>query len=616
MSFNYKELGLRAGLECHQQLNTKKLFCNCESELQETKGDFQIKRKLRPVASESGEFDKAALQEFNKGREYIYDGYKDKICLVELDEEPPHPINNDALRVTLEVALKTNSEIYDNAFVMRKIVIDGSNTSGFQRTSKIAQAGSLDINEKKVRVASICLEEDACQNLESNANFINWGLDRLGIPLIEFTTEPDLSTPEEVKKCAEKIGELFRITGKAKRGLGSIRQDVNVSIAKGARVEIKGVQYLDLIDKYVENECQRQVALVDVKEHLNKLKIKDKMKFEIIDVTKELAQSESNKIIESLNKGQVAYAIALPHFKGILGKETMPGKRVGSEISSYVKAKTKALGLFHIDELPKYGITQKNLDDVCKKLKLGKDDGFIIIVQEKKVCEQALKVAFDRTMQLFDGVLEETRNPLPDGTTEYSRPLPGAARMYPETDVPVIDIDKSILQELKKDLPMWYDERIKYYNKFGLNAQISVQVAKSNYARIFTKLVDKYNPLSLAELFVLLPEVSKVENYLWILDAEKKGTINKKDFPIAIKKLQDGLTNDEILNSLKKSKLDSESKKIIDELLKKNKDFIKTHHNPVSAMMGSIMKELQARNKKPDMKQLSQYLDEEIKKIK
>ena len=176
---DYKAIGLRAGLECHQQLNTKKLFCDCESELQETKGDFQITRKLRPVASETGEFDAAALQEFKKGKEYVYDGYKDKICLVELDEEPPHRINEDALGAALEIALKINAEIYDIAFVMRKIVIDGSNTSGFQRTSIIAQNGFIELENKKVGIQSICLEEDACQNLESNASYIHYGLDRL-----------------------------------------------------------------------------------------------------------------------------------------------------------------------------------------------------------------------------------------------------------------------------------------------------------------------------------------------------------------------------------------------------------------------------------------------------
>ncbi len=613
---DYKAIGLRAGLECHQQLNTKKLFCDCESELQETKGDFQITRKLRPVASETGEFDAAALQEFKKGKEYVYDGYKDKICLVELDEEPPHRINEDALGAALEIALKINAEIYDIAFVMRKIVIDGSNTSGFQRTSIIAQNGFIELENKKVGIQSICLEEDACQNLESNASYIHYGLDRLGIPLIEFTTKAELNTPEEVEKCADRIGELFRITGKAKRGLGSIRQDVNVSIAKGARVEIKGVQYLNLIAKYVENEANRQSVLLEIKDFLNKNEIKEQMKFEIFDVTKELNQSESLRVKDSLAKGQVAFAIALPKFKGILGKETMPEKRIGSEISSYVKAKTKAQGLFHIDELPKYGITQKNVDDVCKKLKLNKEDGFIIIVQEKNVAEQALKVAYDRVMQLFEGVPEETRNPLPDGTTEYSRPLPGAARMYPETDVPVIEINKSTLQELKKDLPIWYAERIALYKKNGLNEQVSTQVAKSNYARAFTKLVDKYNPLSLAELFVLLPEISKVEKYLWILDAEKNGKINKKEFKTIIDELQNGKDKDDILNAMKKSELDSETKKIIDKILKENKDFIINHSNPVTAIMGTIMKDISLKGKKLDMKNLSQYLETEIKKIK
>lgn len=615
MTNDYKALGMKAGLECHQQLNTKKLFCDCNSELQTEKGDFQTKRKLRAVASETGEFDKAALQEFKKGREYIYDGYKNKICLVELDEEPPHDVNQDALKTVLEIALKTKAEIYDNAFVMRKMVIDGSNTSGFQRTAIIAQNGTLNIGNKDVGIASICLEEDACQNIESNSKYINYSLDRLGIPLIEFTTKPELNTPEEVKKCAEKIGELFRITGKAKRGLGSIRQDVNVSIKNGARVEIKGVQYLDLIDKYVEYEVLRQKTLLEVMEKINKEKLKDKITFDVVDLTNILKESESNKVKESLSKGQVALGFKIYGFAGILGKETMPGKRIGSEVSSYVKAKTRALGLFHNDELPKYGITQKNVDDIKKKLNANDNDSFVIVIEEKKVAENALQVAYDRILQLFFEVPEETRNPLPDGCTEYSRPLPGAQRMYPETDLHYIKMDKNKIKELEKDLPIWYNERIAVYKKFGLNEQISIQVAKSNYARSFTKLVDKYNALSLAELFVLLPEQANSENYLWILDEEKKNNINKKEFKMIIDELQKGKDKDEILSSLKKSELDNDSKKMVIDILQKNKDFIKNHHSPANAMFGTIMKELQKQNKKPDMKQLSQYIDEEIKRM-
>ncbi len=612
---NYKELGLKAGLECHQQLNTKKLFCNCESNIPEDLGNFEIFRKLRPVASETGEFEKSALQEFNKGRTYVYNAHKENICLVELDEEPPNELNKEALNTALEVALKCQANIFDNAFIMRKIVIDGSNTSGFQRTALIAQNGFLEVNKKQVRVGSICLEEDACQNVESSSHTIKYALERLGIPLIEFTTYPDLESPEEVKECAKKIGELFRITGNAKRGLGSIRQDVNVSIKEGNRVEIKGVQYLDLINQYVENEIKRQIALIETMKILNEKKIKEKQNFKIYDLTKEMLEIENEKIKDSL-KTQKALGFLLKGFKGILGKETMPGKRVGSEISQYVKTKTKAKGLFHTDELPKYGITQKLMDQINKKLNAEKEDLFIIVIEEEKEAEKALKVAYDRTLLLFDGVIKETRNPLQDGTTEYSRPLSGEHRMYPETDLPTINIKKEQLKELEKDLPIWYEERIANYLKFGLNKSISEYVAKTNYARNFSKLVTKYNALSLADFFMALPEKINLEKYLWILDSEKENKLTRKDFPNAIIEFSKGKTKEEILNALQKSELDENSKKIIIEILEKNKDFIKNHHSPITAMMGTIMKALAENKIKPDMKQLTEYLNNEIKKYR
>ena len=611
---NYKELGLKAGLECHQQLNTKKLFCNCESNIPEDLGNFEIFRKLRPVASETGAFEKSALQEFNKGKTYVYNAHKENICLVELDEEPPNELNKDALNTALEVALKCKANIFDNAFIMRKIVIDGSNTSGFQRTALIAQDGFLDIG-KKVRVGSICLEEDACQNVESTAHITKYSLERLGIPLIEFTTLPDLETPEEVKECAKKIGELFRITGNAKRGLGSIRQDVNVSIKEGSRVEIKGVQYLDLIDKYVENEIKRQIALIETMKTLNERNLKPKQEFKIYDLTKEMQEIENEKIKESLKK-QKALGILLQGFKGILGKETMPGKRIGSEISQYVKTKTKAKGLFHTDELPKYGITEKLMEKINKKLNAEKEDLFIIIIEDEKEAEKALKIAYDRALLLFDGVIKETRNPLPDGTTEYSRPLSGENRMYPETDLPTINIKKEQLKELEKDLPIWYEERINNYMKYGLNKNIAEYVAKTNYARNFSKLVSKYNPLSLADFFMALPEKVNLDNYLWILDSEKENKLIRKDFSNAIKDFENGKTKNEILNALQKSELDGESKLIVNEILKNNKEFIKNHHSPITAMMGTIMKALKEKNKKPDMKQLSEYLEKEIIKYR
>lgn len=615
---DYKAIGLKAGLECHQQLNTKKLFCNCESETTEEAGDFVIHRKLRPVVSENGEFDKASLQEYKKMREYIYEGFYKNTCLVELDEEPPHRINQDALRTVLEVASKTNSDIFDICFVMRKIVIDGSNTSGFQRTALIAQNGFLDIGQKKVRVSCICLEEDAAKNAETTSHFIRYKLDRLGIPLIEFTTEPDLETPAEVKACAEKIGELFRITGKAKRGLGSIRQDVNVSISEGARVEIKGVQYLDLIDKYVEIEANRQLKLIEIKNKLNKMNLHSKQKLIVWDVTQELEKSESKKIKESISKGSIALAFVLQGFKEILGTEIQPNKRVGTEISCYVKAKTKAHGLLHIDELPNYGIEKNTVEEIKNKLKMQENDAFVIIVEEPKVAEQAVKVAYDRCMELFEGVPKETRNPLPDGTTEYSRPLAGAARMYPETDIPSIEINKTELSHIKNNLPMWYSERIEKYIMHGLNKQMSESVAKSNYAKDFEALLGKYNTISLCDFFAQLPEKYELEKYLWILNAEKENKIDRKDFKEIIAKMENKISKEDILASMIKSELDADSKKIILSVIESRKDFIKEKkENALNPLMGIALKEILAKTgKKPDMKQLSDFIKEEIKKIK
>ncbi len=609
---DYKKIGLKAGIECHQQLSTKKLFCNCESELTEEIGDLEIKRRLRPVASETGEFDKAALQEFNKGKEIIYNAISDHICLVELDEEPPHEINKEALNVALEVALKTDSEIFDKAFIMRKLVIDGSNTSGFQRTVLLAQNGTLDINGKKVGVGSICLEEDAAKNLESTEHYTKYKLDRLGIPLIEFTTKPDLNTPEEVKACAAKIGELFRITGKAKRGLGSIRQDVNVSIKNGARIEIKGVQYLDLIDKYVELEALRQLNLLDIKETLNKITSKEKQKFEIIDVTDEINKSENKKAVEGIKDGQKALAITLTGFNGIIGKEIQPNRRVGTELSSYAKAKTKVKGLFHSDELPKYGINQDVVNNIKKKMKLENKDAFIIIVEKKEIAEKALKVVYDRALILFEEIPEETRNPLEDATTEYSRPLPGAARMYPETDVPMIEITLNQLDKIKKDLPLWYEERIQKYIDAGLNKQLAEQVAKSNYGKEFTQRLKKYDIKALADFINALPDKFDVNKNDWIINE-----IDRKDYKTAIDMILNKKTKAEIIKALSKSELDSNAKDIINKIFEERIEFIKQKKEfALNPLMGESMKQIfEKTGNKPDMKQLSNYLKEKLEKM-
>ena len=269
---------MKVGLEIHQQLDTHKLFRKCESKLSENV-KFKVKRYLHPVAGESGKIDIAAEFEKAKRKYYIYE-VTDNSCLVELDEEPPHLINEEALKIALDIAESLNMQVLPIIQVMRKTVVDGSNTSGFQRTLLLAVNGYVEINGKKIGIETLCLEEDAARKIEEKENYIVYRLDRLGIPLVEITTAPDIDNPELAKKVAEKIGLILRLTGKVKRGLGTIRQDINVSIPEGEKIEIKGVQELKLIPEIVKNEVERQKKLLEWQKEVKKRGI-DGIKLEI-----------------------------------------------------------------------------------------------------------------------------------------------------------------------------------------------------------------------------------------------------------------------------------------------------------------------------------------------
>ena len=255
---DYKKLKFKAGLEIHQQLETNKLFCSCPSILRDEKPDILIKRKLRSSEGESGKKDVAAEYETSKDKEFIYQGYKDSNCSVEYDEEPPHDMNEDTLEIVLQVCLLLKCKLVDEIQVMRKVVVDGSNTSGFQRTALVGYGGYLGTSKGKVGIASVAVEEDAARRIKDDKNSVTFRLDRLGIPLIEIATDPDIKDPEHAKETAEKLGMILRSTAKVKRGLGTIRQDVNVSIKNGNRVEIKGFQDLRSMIKIIENEVKRQ----------------------------------------------------------------------------------------------------------------------------------------------------------------------------------------------------------------------------------------------------------------------------------------------------------------------------------------------------------------------
>lgn len=262
MEFDYKKLGLKCGIEIHQQLEGKKLFCDCSTEIRKEKPDFTVRRELRAAAGETGEIDAAAKHEQKKAKYFLYQGYKDITCLVELDEEPPHNVNPEALKTALQVAKLLNCKIIDEIQFMRKTVVDGSNTSGFQRTALIGRDGHIEVNGKKISIPTVCLEEEACQVVERKKEYDIYNLSRLGIPLIEIATGPDMATPEECRDTAAKLGMILRSVPGMKRGIGSIRQDVNMSIKGQPRVEIKGFQEYKSIPKVIDNEIKRQISEV------------------------------------------------------------------------------------------------------------------------------------------------------------------------------------------------------------------------------------------------------------------------------------------------------------------------------------------------------------------
>ncbi len=441
---NYKDVGLKCGLEIHQQLDTSKLFCNCPSLLRSGEPDFVIKRKLHAVAGESGEIDIAAKHEAEQEKEFVYQGY-DTTCLVELDEEPPHEINKEALKIALQISLLLHAKIFPLTQIMRKTVIDGSNTSGFQRTVLIARDGYVETDSGRVGIESICLEEDSARKInskkskifsssasmqsvereEDSARIVRkedkqaiFRLDRLGIPLIEIATAPDIKTPEQAKEVALHIGEILR-SCKVKRGIGTIRQDVNVSISKGARTEIKGFQEPAMMIKTIDSEIERQLNLIK------------------------------------------------------------KGKKVE----------------------------------------------------------------------------ESVRNALADGTTEYLRPMPGAARMYPETDLPILKISRNLVNEAKKDLPKLRKEIRKDLEKMGLNKDMIKLLFKQNKFEEFKALLKIINkPVLVAKVLLMYPrEIAKrnkksLEEVEEILDAYfeeilirvKKGEISEGHIKSFIEKIIKG----------------------------------------------------------------------------
>jgi glutamyl-tRNA(Gln) amidotransferase subunit E len=619
---DYEKLGLKMGLEIHQQLNTdEKLFCPCDCNLTDKEPEFKVLRNLRPTQSELGKIDRAAFEEARRKLNFIYEAYAHETCLVEADEEPPYPLNMEALEISLIIATLLNMHVVDEFHIMRKQVIDGSNTGGFQRTGLVATEGFLETEYGNVEIDVLCLEEDAARRIGDEKGKVTFRLDRLGIPLVEITTAPSMNHPEQVKEVAYHIGQILRST-KVKRGLGTIRQDLNISIREGARVELKGVQDLDLMPKMVENEVTRQVNLLKIRKELNNrdASVDD----ELYDLAEVLKETKSNII----SKAESVFAVKLNGFKGIIGIEIQPGRRFGTELAGYAK-KMGVSGLFHTDELPAYGITEEEVNAVNEFIGAEDGDAFILVADEKEKVQNALNEVQRRAKIALRQIPEETRKALPDANSEYLRPLPTASRMYVETDIPLINVSKELLDDIKGNLPELPEEKmLRIIKEYFLSEDLAKQLVRTDRVNSFEEIKAESDVDSTIIASTLAYTLKELRRDGCMVDELNKnilleafgllegGKISKDAIPqILANVCNEGNSPEEAAESLNLTMLsEGDVEKIINEIIESNKKIIDERGmGAMGSLMGMAMKKLKG---KADGKLVNKLLRDKLQNIK
>ncbi len=584
---------MKIGIEVHQRLDSHKLFCNCPSISNEGEPYTRILRRLHTVYSETGELDLASKKEFEKGKTYEYLAYDNCNCLVETDEEPPHSLNPQALSIALEIAHQLKCKPVDEIHIMRKTVIDGSNTSGFQRTAIIALDGEIETSKGIVKIPQISIEEESAGIVESTPEKATFSLDRLGIPLVEITTDPSIKDGAHLVEVAEKIGMIMRATGKVARGLGTIRQDLNVSTEGGARVEIKGAQDLKMLPLLAKEEVRRQEELISILKELNsRSNVKVTVKPEFLNASKLFKNTNSKLISSGLSSGSIVLALRLLNHAGLIGREIQTNRRYGTELSDYAKT-AGVKGIIHSDEdMNKYTISQEEVSSLRKFLKMSEQDSFVLVVAKEEIAKKALEAVCMRAE--MDKIPYETRKANPDGTTSYMRPLPGRARLYPETDILPILVDKKLLNSVEKGESL--EEKRSKLEKL-LNKEMAEKILRSKNLPLFEKLLELgIEPTLLAttleNTLVSLRregvELKDLESTLTeLFSAYKKDLFVKAALPEILKEVSKGRTVQEVLAEKTFSKIKGkELQKIAQEL---NFDF------------GRIMREYRLRIEPQDL---------------
>jgi len=604
---DYAVVGFKSGLEIHQQLLTeKKLFCRCPAGKYSDDYDAEILRHMRPTLSELGEYDGTALMEFKTKKEIIYRINRETVCTYEMDDTPPFLINEQALDIAIEIGMLYNCNIVDELHIARKQYLDGSIPTGFQRTAIFALDGWIPYKDRKIEIVQMSIEEDSCREVADVGHYRTYLTDRLGMPLIETVTGPDMRTPQEVAEVNRLCSALVRSTGKVRRGIGAARQDVNVSVDGGTRIEIKGVPRIPMIPLLTYNEAMRQWNLLRLREELHKRGITEKT-FEARseDITGLIKSPHYLPLKDAVEKGYKTKCVVLKGFKDLLHWQTQTDTYFAREISDRVRViacLTTIPNIIHSDSKGD-NISSSDWLKVKKHVNASNDDTLVIVWGDERDTTTACNEIIIRAKEATIGIPSETRQALSDGTNGFERILPGADRMYPDTDLPPQKITKEKLDELRANLPEQFWIRENWYKELGIPKDTIRPLSISKFADLFKKAVNEWriNPTTAAVVLVQYPKRLKklgydpglitVEMMEEILKNYSAGLLSRWGMFIALKKsLQHGKFYPELLP---KPILDDELKNIIKEK-QKELNGIKLHNDEKrkKVLMGLVMNEV------------------------
>ncbi len=506
---DYRVLGFMSGLEVHQQLATaRKLFCRCPAGIRVDHFDTEVLRHMRPTLSELGEYDGCALMEFKTRKEIVYQLERGTVCTYEIDDTPPFEINPEAVEIAIEVAQLFHLNLVQELHVMRKQYLDGSIPTGFQRTAMVGLDGEIPFVDKELgidrplRIRQLSLEEDSCREISDIGHRIVFRTDRLGTPLTEVVTEPEMLSPLELQAAARLVARTTRASGRVRRGAGAARQDVNVSIAGGRRIEIKGVSHHKGLPLLVHNEAYRQLNLLRIREELRRRGVQPQWFIlppgngdaeesdGVLDATAILSGCDFAPLRDSLDAGESALAVRLRGFKGLLLHRTQPGVTFANEFADRVRViacLTARPFLIHSD-IEGYGLEHALWSQLHKALQCEEQDAMIVVWGPRRDLDTAVREIFIRAKDALIGVPAETRQAFPDGTNGFERILPGVDRMYPDTDTPPVPIDDALVERIRLELPERPWEKTRRCISLGLPPDAIDRLLDAPWCKLFDQL--------------------------------------------------------------------------------------------------------------------------------